>query len=347
MKTTSIVRPAWRWLLAPMSWPYAAAMRRRNARYDRDASASYSAGVPVVSVGNITVGGSGKTPMVVEIVRELLARGLRPAILTRGYGAAAGRTPDEVEEFHDALPDVPVVVNADRVAGARTARDAHGANCLVLDDGFQHRRLRRDLDMVLIDALAPWGGGLTLPAGRLREPLDGLRRADLIVVTRRNQVDSNHLRRIEDELSAMDVAAPVVSADVHAECVAFEDGTRCDPHELSYSSVMPVCGIGNPATFLRLAEELAGRMCAGVLFRDHHNYRPRDVAHLLRAARRCGADIVLTTRKDWSKLAELWRATDRPDDVRLARLEVRLCQGTPTFCSNTANFTTLLGTVNP
>jgi tetraacyldisaccharide 4'-kinase len=142
----------------PLSHLYAAMMTWRNRRYD-EPGAALSAGVPVISVGNLTVGGTGKTPLVMEIVRKLVAAGRRPAILTRGYHARRGETADEVQEYAAELPDVPVVVDADRVAGAATAQAVHAADCCVLDDGFQHRRLARDLDVVLIDALRPWGGG--------------------------------------------------------------------------------------------------------------------------------------------------------------------------------------------
>ena len=324
MSAKTPVVPGWRRLLAPLAWPYAAAMTWRNARFDRDASASHSAGVPVICVGNITVGGSGKTPIVIEIVRALIERDLRPAILTRGYGAGAGETPDEVLEFRAALSDVPVVIDADRVAGARTACREYDVNCLVLDDGFQHRRLRRDLDIVLIDALSPWGGGLTLPAGRLREPLRGLRRAGLIIITRRNQIAAEQCAQIEEVLRDVGASAPVAYADAQAVSVEFDDGSRHDPHELSYSSVLPVCGIGNPRTFLRVVEELGGRVCTALLFRDHHRYGPRDVAQIVRCARRGGADVVLTTRKDWGKLAPLWSAAPDAGAIRLARLDVRL-----------------------
>ena len=311
-------------LLAPLSGVYATAIRLRNRRYDRSPAASCSAGVPVVSIGNITVGGTGKTPLVIETVRRLVRMDRRPAILTRGYGARAGAPADEVLEFHEALPDVPVVVDPDRVAGAARARREHGADCLVLDDGFQHRRLRRDLDVVLIDALDPWGGGFVLPAGRLREPLTGLRRANLLVITRANQAEPSTVARIRRLLADRVPDVPVLSAEVRPAEWTLADGTRCAPAELGYHSVLPVCGLGNPATFLRVVEELAGRVCPPRVFRDHQRYSRRQVAGLVRLARRIGADLVVTTRKDWVKLAPLWPADDAGALPQLARLDVRL-----------------------
>ena len=148
---------------------------RGNRYCDTFAFATHAARLPVISVGNISVGGTGKTPLVIEIVRRLRASGRRPAILTRGYAAKRGQTADEVLEYALAVPETPVVVNPDRTAGAETARLEYGADCVVLDDGFQHRWLRRDLDIVVIDALDPWGGERLLPEGRLREPLHNWR----------------------------------------------------------------------------------------------------------------------------------------------------------------------------
>ncbi len=159
------------WGLTPLSMVYAAGVGIRNLYYERARGAVHRAAIPVISIGNLTAGGTGKTPFVVEVVRRLRALERNPVILTRGYAAAPGETADEVLEFRETLPGVAVVVDPDRVRGAETAHEQHGADCVVLDDGFQHRRLGRDLDIVVIDTLDPWGGGLILPAGRLREPV--------------------------------------------------------------------------------------------------------------------------------------------------------------------------------
>ena len=152
--------------LSAASVPYAAAMRVRRDAYRRGVLASHAAGVPVICVGNVTTGGTGKTPMVAWVVRRLLENGFAPAILTRGYKSSAGQS-DEAELLRRSLPaSVPIVVNGNRLAGAQAARQ-QGANVLVMDDGFQHHRLRRDLDIVLIDATNPFGFGRCLPRGLL------------------------------------------------------------------------------------------------------------------------------------------------------------------------------------
>ncbi len=309
-----------RWLLSPLSLLYAGVIRGRNLYYDRVSAAVRGAGIPVISVGNLTVGGTGKTPLVIEIVRRLRALGRRPAILTRGYKAGANQIADEVQEFHGALPGVPVVVNPDRVMGAATARDEHEADCLVLDDGFQHRRLARDLDLVLIDALRPWGGRWVLPAGRLREPLSGLQRADAIVITRANQVAAEEVDAIAVELRRWAGRPPIWRAAVVAESLVRQDGRRESPADLSGRRVLAVCGIGNPRTFEKLVSSLTGMPGRSFVFPDHHRYGAADAQAIRATASQVGADQVVTTRKDWVKLALLWPV----DGVELAHLDVRL-----------------------
>jgi tetraacyldisaccharide 4'-kinase len=316
--------PPVHWAFVPLSLLYAAAMRFRNLYYDRVRGATQQARVPVISIGNLTVGGTGKTPLVIEVVRRLREMGRRPAILTRGYRGSPDQPADEVLELQQALPDVPVVVNPDRFAGAAAAHADHAADCVVLDDGFQHRRLRRDLDIVLVDALAPWGGGWTLPAGRLREPLSGLSRAHLLVISRSNQVAAPALAEIHATLQRHAPAPPFVHASVEAERVVRLDGSSAQPDELAGRCVLPVCALGNPLTFLRLVETLAGRSCPPLIFRDHHRYTRSDVATLGAAAQAQKADVVMTSRKDWVKLAALWRRFAGGNVPPLARLDIRL-----------------------
>ena len=299
------MHPALQILLTPASWIYTVGVQLRNRRY-AGGWASTAAPIPVISVGNITVGGTGKTPMVVEIVRRLIGLGRRPAILTRGYGGTARREADEVMEFRAAVPSTLVVVNPDRVHGAESAAKL-GANCAVLDDGFQHRRLHRDLDLVLIDALDPWGGGRVLPAGRLREPLSNLARANLLVITRANQATPAELDAIRRRLFQLSPGATILQAAVEPTGLAHEDGSRESPENLAFSNVLPVCGLGNPRSFLRMIEAMAGRVSAPAVFRDHYDYTPADVRRLVATAAREGVDRVVTTRKDWVKLAPLWK----------------------------------------
>jgi tetraacyldisaccharide 4'-kinase len=317
--------PVLRCVFAPLATLYGGAVALRNRYCDSFAFATRAARVPVISVGNISVGGTGKTPLVIEIVRRLCAAGRRPAILTRGYAARAGEAADEVLEYGLAIPDVPVVVNPDRAAGAETARVQHQADCVVLDDGFQHRWLRRDLDVVLIDALDPWGGERLLPAGRLREPLDNLARADWFVITRTNQVQPQRVQEIIEGLRQRAPRTAVSKAAVAPERLCGANGTVARPEELAKRRPLPVCGVGNPTSFVRLVLELASKICEPLIFPDHHRYGARDVERVLAAASSQRADLVVTTRKDWVKLHALWRACGREGAVpELQRLDTRL-----------------------
>lgn len=307
----------------PLLWPfsalYAGGVYAFNLYYDRVPSAAHRAQIPVISVGNLTAGGTGKTPVVMEITQRLRKLGCRPAILTRGYKAPPGAPADEVRELLAALPDVPVIVNPDRVAGAALARAAHAADCLVLDDGFQHRRLARDLDLVLIDALAPWGGGALLPAGRLREPLRALRRADLFVITRVNQAPTAVLEAIEDVLQQRAPGRPIVHAGVLPDALVSSTDQRRPAADLHGRAVLCVSGIGNPRTFELLVATLVAPR-ATLRFPDHCQYSAAHVSRILARARDVHAEQVVTTRKDWVKLAPLWPDTG----PGLVRLDMRL-----------------------
>ncbi len=310
--------PSLRRWLRPLSAVYGGLVRVRNRYFDIVPAARQRADVPVISVGNITVGGTGKTPMVIEIVRRLRDRNRRPAILTRGYKARPGEEADEVLEFRDALGNIPIVVNADRVSGATAAVHEHGADCLVMDDGFQHRRLARDLDIVLIDALRPWGGGTVLPAGRLREPLRNLRRADLFIITRANQVAPRMCDRIRAKLARLASDKPIVAVGVEPDVLIDLRGQPVDIATLGGRRVLAVCGLGNPATFVELVRPLAGD-CQSLVFADHQHYGDAQVERIRRTAAHGNADVVVTTRKDWVKLVPQWRDDGPP----LLRLDVR------------------------
>lgn len=309
-------------LLAPLAALYRAATSARNAYFRLNRSAARQAAIAVVSVGNLTVGGSGKTPLVAEIARRLIALGRRPAILTRGYAAPPGQEADEVLEYRETLPDVPVVVNPDRVAGASEARERHSVDCVILDDGFQHRRLARDLDIVVIDALDPWGGGWVLPAGRLREPRSGLRRASLAILSRRNQINASQLASIESEIRRIAPQVPILRAITEVTALIDDRDKPVALDSIAGHSILPVCGLGNPATFELALRSVATRVAPAMRFPDHHSYSPRDWDRIQRAAATGGAELIVTTGKDWVKLRRLASAADKAA-ARFACLRVR------------------------
>lgn len=283
----------WRWLLLPAWAAYRPTVAARNAAYDLGLAPTRRAAVPVVSVGNVAVGGTGKTPIVAWLVERLNARGHRAAVVMRGY-RGDGAANDEARMLGGL-----VVCDPDRVRGAATAVAA-GATCIVLDDGFQHRRLARDLDLVLIDATRPWGGGAVLPLGLLREGLGSLRRAQAVIVTRSDQVPVEALAAIERRLRAQ--GRPLARAR-HAPVALtpLRGGADRPPEALAGRPVVLASGLGNPAGFERTARDLGWDVREHVRFADHHPYGADDASALAALATRHGATLVVTA-KDAVKL---------------------------------------------
>lgn len=280
---------------------YGAGVTVRNARYDRGWTQIHRADVPVVSVGNLTLGGTGKTPMVEWIARWYRQRSVRVAILSRGYGQAEGLN-DEGRVLEENLPDVPHLQDPDRVALAQIATRELESQLIVLDDGFQHRRLGRDADVVLLDALEPFGLSHLFPRGLLREPIRSLRRADVVVLSRADLVTAEERAAIRAEAERH--AGPLRWAEArHAPLDLIDcEGNASPLGALTHQSVAAFCGIGNPEGFRRTIEPLCGRILGLRVFKDHHAYSADDVASLERWATELGANLVLTTQKDLVKL---------------------------------------------
>jgi tetraacyldisaccharide 4'-kinase len=263
-------------------------------------------------VGNITCGGTGKTPVVEMLARELLLRGRRPAILSRGYRGGAERMGDEARVFARNLPGVPHLRDPDRVRAARAAVSG-GADVLVLDDGFQHVRLARDLDLVLIDALDPFGGGRVLPAGLLREPLEALGGATLLGITRGALVTPAHRGVLATILRERCPGTPQVEIDLEPlGWQPLSGGEPLPPAALSGKRVAAFAGLGNPRAFRLQLEAMGLEVAVWLPFPDHHAYRPRDLAEVERRARAAGVEAVVTTQKDAVKIppgaaGESWR----------------------------------------
>ncbi len=292
----------WRSTLRLAELPYTLAVRWRNHRYDVGRSKSYGVEVPVICVGNLTLGGVGKTPLVEWIARWLRDRDVRVTIVSRGYRAEDGARNDEALELEENLPDVPHLQNPDRVAAARLALDEFDCQVVLLDDGFQHRRLRRDLDIVLLDAMAPFGFGHVFPRGALREPLSGLRRAHVVVLTRADAVDSQRRQEIRETVRRYAPEADWVES-THAPRDLISAGGAAEPIELLKSRPLAAfCGIGNPAAFRHTLESIGYRVAAFREFSDHHAYRREDVDSLAQWASDVGAEALVCTHKDLVKL---------------------------------------------
>jgi tetraacyldisaccharide 4'-kinase len=291
----------------------------------------------VISVGNITAGGTGKTPFVLYLTRKLKDVGWNPGILTRGYGrhsplahevlAAGARLPVEQSGDEPQLflrsGVAPVGIGADRWHVGRLLEREFGVNAMVLDDGFQHGRIERALDIVLVDALDPFGGGYALPLGRLREPLAALSRAGIFVITRsetgRVAAGAEHFLRQHNP------DAPIFHARVRPEAwVAVHTGGTMPPDGLPYTRVAAFCGLGNPQYFWRTLEALGLRAESRVEFEDHHSYKPREVRCMGRQFREEGAQAVLTTEKDLVNLCEGTRDLFSPLPLYWLRIGVEL-----------------------
>lgn len=288
-------------LLGAAARIYGIGVRARALAFDRGWKTIHQAPVPVVSIGNLTLGGTGKTPMVEFVARRLRTRGLRVAILSRGYGGTAGLN-DEGRVLEENLPDVPHLQGPDRAGLARIAVEELESEVLVLDDGFQHRRLARDLDIVLLDALEPFGLGRLFPRGLLREPVSALRRASLVVLSRADLVDPP--RRAEIRGQAIRHAGNVKWVEArHAPLDLVDADGSPEPLEaLRDRSVAGFCGIGNPEGFRRTLAGLGLALVAFRSFPDHHPYSAADVAELAAWGTAAGADLLLTTQKDLVKL---------------------------------------------
>lgn len=300
-ESRSIPSKAARFVLTPLSWLYAAIMQIRNDAYDRGWLRTYSLGLPTVSIGNLTVGGTGKTPVAAWFASQLLALGARPAIVLRGYGG------DEAKVHEALVPGALVEVGADRVDAAERAR-LRGATVLVLDDAFQHRRARRDADVVLISADRHRSVRL-LPAGPWREPEHSLRRATHIVVTRKR---TTPLRAREIAEYAARIAPTAKVSVVHLTAdvlVRWGGAERRTLDALAGKVVLAISAIGDPRAFEGQLRDTGARVATRT-FADHHAFSQADVRQLSYDA--TGADFAVSTLKDAVKLGPVWPPSAPP-----------------------------------
>lgn len=287
-------------LLLPFSWIYRIVAGIRNYGYDLALLRVEDSPVRTISVGNISVGGTGKTPVSAYFARQLRERGYRPAIVMRGYGG------DEPLVHRHLSPDVPVFTDADRVRGIQTAI-SEGADSVVLDDAFQHRRAGRTLDIVLVSA-DHWFGSrfpALLPAGPLREPPAALKRASLVIITNKSASDVA-LERARLAVQSVAPGVPVVYGELMPKELLRLDLEESLPlSALEGASVLAIAGIGNPVSFFRQLEA-QGAKVTEVVFPDHHAYTAEDVKKLIERAE--SHKHVVTTLKDAVKLSILWPA---------------------------------------
>jgi len=307
--------------------PYGAIVLLRGFFYATKMLATLKVPVPVVSFGNITAGGGGKTPAAIWCAKRLLEKGIKPGIASRGYnpeGRGDDGPNDEAMLLKEELPDVPHVWDADRAKAAGRLVKEHGCSVVILDDGFQHRRLHRTLDIVLVDALNPFGYGYLMPRGLLREPPSALRRATHIVITRSNLVSRDELVKIRQRIRDVEEGVKLSEAVHQPVGVFFAGGKREDVETLRGRKVYAFCGIANPQAFLITLSNLGATVVGMRSFGDHHIYSQEELGEVWSEARERSAELVVTTQKDRVKCG--WREGAAPPLAEV-RVEFELVRG--------------------
>lgn len=332
-------------VLLPLSWLYGALTKGRNYLYDHGIKASASFGLPVVSVGNLTVGGTGKTPLVEYLIR-LLGASHRTALLSRGYkrlsrgfvladkASTACDIGDEPLQIHRKFPDTAVAVHEKRAEGIRRLLQLRPeTEVVVLDDAFQHRAVKPSLSVLAIDYRRPVFDDWLLPAGSLRESRQGMKRADIVVVTKcpENLGDEERkafIARLQSEKRQQVFFSHIAYTAV---CPAFPGENRparIDPMDLKDSGrpLLAFCGIGAPQPFAEYVRQL-DKQAEVISFPDHHRYTGGDLERIAKAARSAGGQdaLILTTEKDCCRLAHLPAARQLADNLYYLAMEMRFC----------------------
>ena len=311
-RATGLVATLGRTGLSAIEIPYEALVRLRNYGYEHSILTTKKASAPVISVGNLTLGGTGKTPLVAWLAHWFAQHNKKPAIISRGYKAKTGQLSDEAAELKILLPTVPHYANKQRIIVAREAV-AKGSDVLLLDDGFQHRQISRDLNLVTIDATDPFGCNRLFPRGLLREPLWGLKRADALVLTRTDQVSIKTRNEIQEQcfqfVGSHD--KPWIETEHRPSNLRLVDGTTQPLKTLQDKRILSLSAIGNPAAFHRTLTTLGHEPVATLTFPDHHTYTTDDIHRISEETESVGAEIIVTTLKDLVKLP-LASVRDRP-----------------------------------
>lgn len=351
----SIIADVARAGLAFLSKGYEKAVTIRNKKYDKGDGVT-TVSVPVISVGNITAGGTGKTPMVHFICDALSKKGFHPIVLSRGYKAKDNSesiiisehgtllvepevSGDEAWLLAKVLPQSSVIIGRKRIVSAQLAIDELGADCLVMDDGFQHRALHRDKDIVLIDASNPFGYEHVLPRGLLREPLDGLKRASSIVLTKVDQVDPGMVAALKQRLSHMVPHIPVYETTHKPRAVyTLDEWAQGDEgHQVGFGkeyTIMAVSGIGNPYSFTKTLEGCDYNVVHTMGFGDHHDFSNDDVVNIWKEAFAHSATAIMITEKDAVKLSQLRTIEDLQIPILVLSIGIEFKSGKQEFIEN-------------
>ncbi len=310
---------------------YSAVMAARNLGFDRRILPVATLARPTVSVGNITTGGTGKTPTVRWLAQRLRQSGRQPAVLLRGYRANAKGFSDEQRLLQQSLnadggPLTPVIANKNRRAGAQEALlHSRQVDTFVLDDAFQHRWVMRDFDLVLINAAQPFGFNHVLPRGLMRESPIGLKRADAFLITHRSHADETTLEHIAQELRRYNPIAPIFLSDhVQTGLAEAGSGVVMPMRTLADRRYFIFCGIADPATFTSQTRRQGGALAGQLWFKDHHQYTFGDLKRIESMALAAGAQCILTTEKDWVKIAGVPGSNHPALPICVVGLQIRI-----------------------
>ena len=318
---------------------YAPAVELRNSWYDFIPGAARIVSVPVISVGNVTMGGTGKTPLTAAVVQRAVSRGVKTAIISRGYHAKPGELNDEGKELTTRIPSCVYVQNPKRAQAAAelcALEESSRPQLIVLDDGFQHRRLARQLDIVLVDALNPFGYNRICPRGFLRESLSALRRAQCVVITRADRVTESELEQIEQRVLSYNRNL-VLARACHRPGILRRLSGQTEPlSAVAGKRVMAFCGLGNPDAFRQTVESLECNVAAFKAYPDHCLYSASDEKEITALADNVQADAVVCTMKDFVKLSPALLQTPIP----VYGIEIDMA-----FLSGEAEFWTLVDSV--
>ena len=306
-QSTSLLPPALRWAGPPLALGYGL-----GGKIHRALSTPQASPLPTLCIGNITVGGTGKTPATKYFARGLVLRGRKPAVLMRGY---KGQASDEAVEVQHALSDLktPVLVGADRLANVRRAKES-GFDCVLLDDGFQHWKLARDLDIVLVDATDPFGGGHLAPWGRLRETPEGLARAGVVILTRSDMVPKPEREKLRAEITRLAPAATLaIASHIPAGLREFkENGADYYPEKLKGLNICAACAIGNPGGFFKTLEALGAKLQKTWAYPDHSDFSVWQADRVIETAAKLKSAAIVVTEKDAPKLLRHVRGDEFP-----------------------------------
>lgn len=335
-------------VLLPLAWLYSLAIQIRNLFFDLQFCKSTKVVKPVISIGNLTAGGTGKTPITAFLIEHLIERlgtRRRIGIVSRGYGGrergpvtvAKDGSSDSTSRFGDEptwlsmrFPQVPVVVGRDRVAASEALLQEHNVDLIIADDAFQHRRLKRDLDIVLLDATEPRWHYRSLPLGRMREKFRSLKRAQVIFVTKVNLAETSQLAWLRKRCQELGGKHFIVEFDSRILALtpllgATNDEGLIVPATLAKQKVLLVSAIGRPLAFRRLFEREAGMTCIDhLVFADHHAFNQADCLRINERARALSVDLIVVTEKDAIKLKDQWSAFKGPSSPNLKILVTRL-----------------------